>query len=167
MATPRPPFHVLWAAAQRIYDAKDPSGKVARTVGGKVAANINAPLHPWENTCAVRISYILNAGGVPIPHLGKKTVSGANGKWHFHLVKDVIAYLKQIWGPPDMMTAYPPPGGGPLAGKRGAILFEVQGWNNARGHASLWNGKACYDHCYFNEPNSTYTCTNANFWELP
>jgi hypothetical protein len=90
-------------------------------------------------------------------------------KWEmaFYLVKEVIAYLTQIWGPADMMTAYPPPGGGPLAGKQGAILFEVKGWGDAQGHASLWNGKTCYDHCYFNEPQSTYKCTNAHFWALP
>jgi hypothetical protein len=96
MATARPPFHVLWAAAQRIYDAKDPSGKVAKTIGGKVAVNINIPDTGWENTCAVRISYILHAGGIHIPFVKGKTVSGANGKWHFHYVKDVIVFRKQI-----------------------------------------------------------------------
>jgi hypothetical protein len=109
MATPRPPFHVLWAASQRIYDPKDSAGKVAQMIGGKVADNVNAPREGWKNTCAVRISYILNSGGVPIPHLRNKTVSGANGKWHFYYVKDVIAYLTQIWGPADMKIAYPPP----------------------------------------------------------
>lgn len=50
MASARPAFQVLWAAAQRIYDAKDPAGKVARTIGGKVSVNINAPRNGWKNT---------------------------------------------------------------------------------------------------------------------
>jgi hypothetical protein len=56
--------------------------------------------------------------------------------------------------------------GGSLAGRKGVILFEVQGWNNARGHATLFNGTIRYDHCYFNEPRVTYHTTKANFWAL-
>jgi hypothetical protein len=61
---------------------------------------------------------------------------------------------------------YPPPGGGDLAGKNGVILFEVSGWSDAAGHATLWNGTTCYDHCYFNEPGATYATDKANFWSL-
>jgi hypothetical protein len=53
------------------------------------------------------------------------------------------------------------------AGKKGLILFEVSGWDDARGHATLFNGSVCYDHCYFNEPNATYRTERANFWSLP
>jgi hypothetical protein len=61
---------------------------------------------------------------------------------------------------------YPPFGGGPLAGKKGLILFEVKGWNDALGHATLWDGTRCYDHCYFNEPGVNYKTERANFWSL-
>ncbi|MCK7577749.1 MAG: type VI secretion system amidase effector protein Tae4 [Chromatiales bacterium] len=62
---------------------------------------------------------------------------------------------------------YPPSGGGELAGKNGAILFEVSGWSDAQGHATLFNGSACYDHCYFNEPGVNYRTDRASFWSLP
>lgn len=165
MTTARPPFLVLWAASQRIYDAKHSNARVAQVVGGKVAFNINGK-KPWPNTCAVRMSYMLNAGGVHIPFIHGQTVSGADQRWYFHRVKDVITFLRHTWGEPDLIEAYPPAGGGPLHGRKGVILFEISGFDNAAGHASLWNGAQCYDHCYFNEPGASYTTTRANFWEL-
>lgn len=80
-------------------------------------------------------------------------------------MKEVIAFLKTQWGAPEIV-AYPPTGGGALAGKKGLILFEVQGWRDASGHATLFDGNTCYDHCYFNEPGATYRTTQANFWPL-
>jgi hypothetical protein len=53
-----------------------------------------------------------------------------------------------------------------MAGKQGLILFEVSGWSDALGHATLFDGKACYDHCYFNEPEAKYRTDRANFWSL-
>lgn len=122
----RPSFSNAWAASMRIYSPDDPGAKVAQVIGGKVAANI-APAGTWTNTCAVRISYILNEAGVTIPHIAGKTVSGAGHRWYFHYVKDVIAFITQQWGKPDLLTPYPPSGGGTLAGKRGLVLFEVAG----------------------------------------
>jgi hypothetical protein len=112
------------------------------------------------------MSYILNRAGVLIPHVPGKTVSGADHRWYFHYVKDVIQFLTQRWGKPDLIAAYPPSGGGELANKKGLVLFEVTGWGDATGHATLWNGKQCYDHCYFNEPTAAYRTTRANFWSL-
>lgn len=66
-----------------------------------------------------------------------------------------------------MTARYPQSGGGALAGKQGVVLFEVSGWGSARGHATLWNGSMCYDHCYFNEPGATYRTDRAYFWRLP
>ena len=153
----------MWAASQRIYDPAHPEARVAQLLGGKVAFNINTPGNrAWKNTCAVRMSYMLNAAGVYIPYLKGKTVSGADKRWYFHYVKDVITFLRQRWGEPDLVAAYP--NGTELVGKRGVILFEVNGWNDAAGHASLWNGTQCYDHCYFNAPGASYTTNRANFW---
>jgi hypothetical protein len=53
------------------------------------------------------------------------------------------------------------------AGSARLVLFEVSGWGDAAGHAPLFNGSACYDHCYFNETGVTYRTTKANFWALP
>ena len=165
----RPSFSAAWAASMRIYDPSNSGVKVAQTIGGNVAKNINNPdpKQRWSNTCAVRISYILNYSGMPIPYIPGQTVSGADKRWYFFRVRDVIVFLKQRWGKPDSNIHYPPSGGGPLAAKHGLILFEVTGWADASGHATLWNGKSCYDHCYFNEPGTNYRTETANFWSLP
>jgi hypothetical protein len=161
----RPLFNTVWAASQRIYNPANSAARVAEIIGGKVAENI-APKGKWNNTCAVRISYILNQSGVPIPYMRNQTVSGADKRWYFHYVKDVIAFLNQRWGKPDVIAVYPPAGGGELAEKKGLVLFEISGWGDAAGHATLWNGTQCYDQCYFNEPGVNYRSNRAYFWEL-
>lgn len=159
-------FAPAWAASQRIYDPSAPEEKVAQVIGGDVAANIRDKTNPWKNTCAVRMSYILNQSGLFIPPTAGKTKKGGDGRNYFYRVKDVIEFLKQRWGPPEII-AYPPTGGGSMIGKKGVVLFEVRGWTDATGHATLFNGTSCYDHCYFNEPGVTYQTTRANFWALP
>jgi len=66
----RPSFTAAWAASQRIYDPVNSGAKVAKMIGGNVATNINNPdpKQQWLNTCAVRMSYILNQSGLRIPH---------------------------------------------------------------------------------------------------
>src|SRR5687768_18496413 len=122
----RPMFSAAWAASMRIYDPHASAQKVADVIGGKVAANINNPdpTLRWVNTCAVRMSYILNQSGVAIPQLSVKTVSGADKRWYFYRVGDLISFLRGRWGQPEVV-AYPPQDGGPLAGKRGVIVFET------------------------------------------
>lgn len=164
----RPLFSTAWAASLRIYDPRDPGARVAQVIGGNVAKNINNPDpdRAWNNTCAVRMSYILNECGVLIPFKSTQTVSGADKRWYFFRVKDVIAFLKKAWGATRFRAEISASRRGPLAGKNGLILFEVSGWSDARGHATLFNGSSCYDHCYFNDPNVTYVTDRANFWSL-
>ncbi|CAD6081386.1 type VI secretion system amidase effector protein Tae4 [Escherichia coli] len=165
----RPSFVAAWAAATRIYDANDPIGKIKRVIGGKVKHNFEIPEQQggWSNSCAVRMSYVLNYTGHPVPRIAGLTVSGADNKWYFFRVKDVIAWLTRQWGNPDMIVSYPSLPVQQLDNKKGVILFEVQGWSDAAGHATFWNGLTCSDHCYFNAQDTNYTTTKANFWELP
>lgn len=161
----RPVFSAAWAAAQRIYDSQNSAEKAAQVIGGAVAINIRHPKFPWENTCAVRMSFILNQTGTLVPAVQGKTVSGGDKRNYFYRVSDVITFLRGVWGAPEVVK-FPPMGGGALAGKKGVILFEVQGWRDAQGHATLFNGVNCYDHCYFNEPRETYLTSAAHFWTL-
>ncbi|QCP47799.1 cytoplasmic protein [Trinickia violacea] len=161
----KPAFSTVWAESQAIYSPTHTGEKVAQMIGGNVAAHIRDKKNPWKNTCAVRMSYILNRSGVFIPALPGKTKTGDGGLNYFYRVKDLIAFLRQRWGEPEVV-AYPPSGGGSLAGRKGVVLFEVSGWNDASGHATLYNGSTCYDHCYFNETGATYRTERANFWAL-
>ncbi|WP_229410052.1 type VI secretion system amidase effector protein Tae4 [Massilia timonae] len=99
------------------------------------------------------MSYILSQAGMVIPGIKGQTVSGADGRRYFFRVRDLIGFLTQRWGKAEVVK-YPVSGGGTLAGKTGVILFEVSGWSNAQGHATLFDGRSCYDHCYFNEPEA-------------
>jgi len=171
----RPNFDTAWALSRKIYvrGEPDPEIRVAKVIGGRVADNINNPnpKQRWENTCAVRMSYILNYSGVIIPAITGKTVSGADKKQYFYRVRDLITFLKEIWGKPEVVD-YPPEDGGKISEKKGVILFEVSGWSDAAGHATLFNGKLlddnkCYDRCYFNSPEVEYQTDRANFWSLP
>lgn len=88
----RPTFAAVWSASLRIYDPSNPAEKVAQVIGGKVAAHIHDKKHPWKNTCAVRMSYILNQSGVVIPVL-PATEKGGSNQNYFYRVKDVISFL--------------------------------------------------------------------------
>ncbi|WP_198431316.1 type VI secretion system amidase effector protein Tae4 [Snodgrassella alvi] len=164
----RPLFSKAWAASQIIYNKNDTDkerlNRVANIIGGKVASNINNPdpKQQWTNTCAVRMSYILNYSGLKISPSGKKTVSGKDKNWYYYRVNYLIDFLKTQWGEPKIIK-YPT-----VIGKKGIILFQISGWSDATGHATLFDGSKCYDHCYFseNEPEKKYFTDQANFWEL-
>lgn len=116
---------------------------VKKQIGGKVDAD-------WiENTCAIRMSYTINLSGVEIPYDGTKTISGANGKWHYYRIKDLQAYLENhnaIFGVPgdtDTSSLLSKPFfSGKIAGKRGIIIYHKQ-FSNATGHITLWDGNSC------------------------
>jgi len=99
---------------------------------------------------------------VIIPATAGKTKKGGDHRNYFYRVKDVISFLNLKWGPLEAV-AYPPAGGGTLSGKKGIVLFEVHGWSDASGHATLFDGTTCYDHCYFNELGVTDRTSHANF----
>jgi hypothetical protein len=160
-------FQVASQASRRIYDANHSAKKVADVIGGDVASYINHrdPSKRWENTCAIRMSYIFNESGLLIPRMPSATVSGKDGRQYFFRVSALKAFLKFQWGPP-LAISYPPSNAVGLVGKQGVILFKVSGWIDASGHATLYDGSACYDRCYFNVAGTTYTTKAAYFWDL-
>lgn len=168
----RPLFNVAWIASQQIFRNSDSleqrRQRVATMIGGNVAFNINHkdPKLRWKNLCAVRMSYILNHSGLRIPHVLKETVTGEDKKFnYFYRIKNIIQFLRVQWGPPQIVP-FPQYGDKKLAKKKGVILFEVSGWPDAMGHATLFNGSSCYDSCIFYESEATYRTDRANFWKL-
>lgn len=145
---------------------------VAEKIGGMVAANINSG--DFKNTCAIRMSYILNRGGLKIKYVQDQTVSGfINEKkfWFYYRVKDLINFLTNEWGKPDIKINRPTEKD--VEGKKGIIIFETD-FSDATGHATLIKGAqlidgtrtaaSCYDHCYF--CSQGYKTSKAHFWEL-
>jgi hypothetical protein len=113
------------------------------------------------------MSYIPNKSGMKIPGTENKTVSGKNGDWYFYRVKDLIDFLAVQWGSPDKKIINPQVGDPLIQNNKGIILFEIDGWADATGHATLWDGTGiCYDHCYFNYPLTIHNTKALHFWEL-
>ncbi|MEI2418447.1 type VI secretion system amidase effector protein Tae4 [Orrella sp. JC864] len=149
----RPSFNLAWGAFSRVNGSV---AHVGRVIGGKVQANIDAGI--FTNACAIRLSYVLNQTGFAIGAGAGATSSGANGARYLYRVRDLVPHLQSLFGPPDEVFQNPTPA--MFAGRKGIIVFEVAIWSDASGHATLWNGGACADTCYFRES------TRASLWEL-
>jgi hypothetical protein len=152
----RPQFAQAWALFRTIY-GDGTLTTVANQIGGKVKANIDAQI--FTNACSIRMSYVLNRAGVLIPHLANQTVSGGDHYQYFFRVKDLLEFLRHSLGKPDSILTGPSTGG--LTTKKGLLVFEVAIWRDASGHATLWDGVSCSDHCYFLEAK------RLSFWALP
>ncbi len=137
-STKRPGFSAMMAAY--------PTGtaeEVFKLIGGKVEAN------HFANSCAIRVSRSLNYSGHSVTYIPPNlTVSGGDGKWYIYRVVELIKYLENNFGSPDIVVKNKP-FQRELKGKKGIIIFEVDAWNDASGHATLWDGVACSDKCYF------------------
>ncbi|AQQ66872.1 hypothetical protein Mag101_03875 [Microbulbifer agarilyticus] len=158
----RPNIEDAWQSFQEVYaDIGKSVSAVGTKIGGKVDYNINKVPQGqgrFENACAIRMSYVLNENGINIPYLSGQTVSGAQGRWYIYKVKTLIAYLTKIFGTPEHIFGNPDEIS--FTDKQGILVFEVNQWSDASGHATIWNGNACSDKCYF--PISK----KAFLWEL-
>mgnify|MGYP001336248637 CR=1 FL=1 len=146
-------FHIVKKALKfAAWWSNFPSGTaedVKKQIGGKVdAAWIN-------NTCAIRMSRVMNYAGFPISYQKGKTISGADKMWYYFRIKDLKPFIESQLGAPDYTFA-PPYDMSELSSIRGIILFDVKVWSDATGHFTLWNGTACADKCYFDEASKVY-----------
>jgi len=151
MSNQRPKLRESVNAFKEVYDYIGGTVEaVGKKIGGKVDYNINhlsVDQGGFENACAIRISYVLNKTGFKVPKLPDRTVSGKNGDWYIYRVQVLIDYLHKVFGKPDITYVAPTPE--KLSTDKGILVFEVDGWYNATGHATIWNGIGCSDKCYF------------------
>jgi hypothetical protein len=133
-----PSFGSLWAN----YPLGS-SEEVKRKIGG----NVNAS---WiTNTCVIRISYAFNKSMAPIPNgwAGLTTVKGGDGKRYAFRVREFQPFLTGKYGAPDVSGTTQEA----FNGKKGIIMFDVQGWSDATGHFDLWNGSHARNSEYFSQ----------------
>ena len=134
---------------------------VGKIVGGKVQQNIEISIsHPkqgFRNACAIRMSYSLLHSGVIIGQGKWAAVSGADKKQYIFRVDDMKKFLQASFGKPDKTVVNPTERD--LCCMKGILVFTQQ-FDGATGHATLWDGRLCSDHCYF--PRST----KAELWLL-
>jgi hypothetical protein len=106
----------------------------------------------FNNACAVRIFCALNnSGGIhAIPFVeevgpdGKsepQVSSGQDKSWYIFRVRVLVKYLAGRYGKPEKYKSgdYREK----LKGRKGIIVFEVPVWDDATGHADLWDRNRC------------------------
>lgn len=157
----RPKLHAAKTAFREVFDDIGRSvSAVGTKIGGKVDYNINeVPVGQgrFENACAIRMLYVLNKTGHKVPLISGKTVSGKEGNWYIFRVKDLLLYLKNVFGDPD--HTFNRPTALDFAKHKGILVFEVDAWTDATGHATIWDGTNCSDKCYFPLSKKAYIWT--------
>jgi|GEM_PF-2833120 len=113
----------------------------------------------YSNTCALQVSYALNYGGMPLhTEIKVKEYNSMYGKDKEYLyitrVINTINFLhsKSVWGNAD--EPYNPKSMQTKQenidfynnefskfDKSGVVAMIINGWDNANGHITLWNGK--------------------------
>lgn len=155
----KPSFIQAWSQFKKVNVSVADVGKL---IGGNVGINIDLgardPRQGFTNVCAIRMSYVINYSGVIIGRGVWKTVSGADKKWYIYRVKDLLIYLSDKFGKPDLTVSNPDVSD--FHGMKGILVFSVTGWSDASGHVTLWSGSACSDNCYFNK------ASEASIWLL-
>lgn len=155
----RPNFLQAW---QRFSEVNVPVPLVGQKIGGNVGVNIKigegSDTEGFKNACAIRMSYALNYSGAKVERGAWATVSGADKNWYIYRVKDLKPYLKHKFGAPDKTVKNPTVND--FINMTGILVFTVDSWSDASGHATLWNGKICSDHFYFPQ------ATEASIWLL-
>jgi hypothetical protein len=164
----RPDFQLAW----KIYSLMNVNVQsVGKRIGGKVKENIDIPEKEqgkWTNACAVRMSLILNNTGFPIKQGKYPTVSGKMGGFYIYRLNDLISYLNDVLGEPDIVVnRIPTPDDFSLM--KGILIVTGNGRGDANGHATLWNGSTCSDACHLagDEANINFKPLKAMLWALP
>ncbi len=140
----RPLFNTAW---MRFQEVNRPAEQVGERIGGNVGLNIGSGA--ISNIAAVRLSYVLNRGGLRIPRIANRTISGADGSWYFTRVRDLGAWLQGRFGEPEVRS--PSARVSSLNRHRGLLILDVPSWSDSGGHATLWNGAMGADRCDFSE----------------
>lgn len=160
----RPSFKKAWVAFLAV---RLPVSDVGKKIGGFVQKNIDMPYGGFENACPIRISYVLNKTGFPIKKNPKyPSVSGADNKQYIYRVNDMMSYLEHTFGKPDKTVKLPKLSD--FAHMKGIIVVKGHGWNNAKGHVTLWDGTKCSDTCHLmSDPdNGPFVPETASIWIL-
>lgn len=107
--------------------------EVGRKIGGKVEQNIASGV--FQNACPIRMSYVLNDTGVPVPAAGYHVVSGADRKWYMYRIPEMMLFLERSFGKAEVTQGAQTPQH--FAGKKGILVVRGRGWSNVVGHVTL------------------------------
>jgi len=131
-------------------------GSFWQHAGGHQAMNAST----FVNSCSLRMCYALNRSGVPIPYAPGR-VSDADHMWGIPRLTDLQPFLIQSFGQPQHYS--PDSWRGQLAGRTGIVMFQVNIWSDASGHAELWNGSELVNG---KEHDYTSVSSGVLFWPI-
>ncbi len=115
-------------------DVIDPA--LGDLLGGYVEYNIDAGI--FLNTCAIRVSHMLNSCGHTIPYIADQTSSSANNDKNIYRVVIMEDYLTNRYGPAQITSSNK----SSFIGEKGILLIHMPGtWSDATGHVALWDGQ--------------------------
>lgn len=137
-----PSFSTMWTHYPRGSSAE---------VKAKIGGNVNLG---WvTNTCVIRLSYCFNKAQHAIPngYAGLSTARGGDGLRYAYRVREFNTYLGTRYKAPEISG---PSNAAAVAGKKGIIMFDVDGWSDATGHFDLWDGNSCAGSDYFDKAQS-------------
>ena len=160
----RPSFNGAWAAFTAV---RIPVAAIGEKIGGHVQKNIEIPINGFKNACPIRMSYVLNSTGFPIPKSTRYAmVSGADGRQYIYRVDDMMSYLESSFGKADKTSRSPMPSD--FANLKGILVVKGHGWRDAKGHVTLWDGTQCSDSCHLmHDPdNGPFVPETASLWSL-
>ncbi len=130
-----PSFSVLEAN----YPTDPDSDNVIQQLGGELTQSWVGP-----NSCVMRMSKAFNYAGktheIPESRKGLLTVKGADGKNYAIRVIEFIHYLHIHYRIPDLVKTGSAMKPESFSGKKGIIAWLIDGWQDARGHFTLWDG---------------------------
>jgi hypothetical protein len=135
---------------------------VKRQIGGKVDGD-------WiTNTCAIRVSRVLNYNGFLVPKSASPpldVISGSDKLWYSYRQKQLQAWFAVRFGAPSLVLAKPVQRR-KLQNLLGFIGFDIRTWADATGHFDLWDGSS-----FGTEAEATHDyfalAEGVNFWRVP
>ena len=163
MSNNRPKFQLAWNLFKIV---KVDVNAVGKKIGGKVQQNIES--RDFKNACPIRMSYVLNYAGIPVPKVKKYlVVSGADARWYMYRSNHMMEFLEETFGAADITAKSPK--FSDFYGKKGVLVIQGNGWDNARGHVTLWDGAVCADSCHLlgDPDNGKFVPEVAKLWILP
>jgi hypothetical protein len=129
------PAYALLAAN---YPTDSDSDKVRQQLGGELTQSWVGP-----NTCVMRMSRAFNYAGsaheIPRSPAGLLTLKGADQKNYAIRVIEFINYLHTQYRQPDLVKTGTAMKAESFTSK-GIIAWLIDGWSDARGHFTLWDG---------------------------
>ena len=80
-----------------------PAAEVFTKIGGDVKDGRDRSLvdpnqTPWNNACALRLSWALNKCNIKIPYIKGQTLKGGDGNYYFLGARNMNMWMRKIFG---------------------------------------------------------------------